>query len=75
MNALFDDVDGEFLVLVNAERQHSLWPAPIDVPAGWEVVHGRNTRQSCLQYIDKHWTDIRPASLIAATEQDARTAT
>ncbi len=30
----FDDEDGEFLVLVNDEGQHSLWPAQLAVPAG-----------------------------------------
>jgi MbtH protein len=71
VSALFDDADGEFLVLVNAEKQYSLWPALVDVPGGWETVHGRDTRQNCLDYIEKHWTDMRPASLVAAMEQEA----
>ncbi|MFH8363027.1 MULTISPECIES: MbtH family NRPS accessory protein [Streptomyces] len=71
VSALFDDENGEFLVLVNAENQYSMWPAVIDVPAGWEAVHGRDTRQNCLDHIEKHWTDMRPASLIADMEQDA----
>lgn len=29
---LFDDPDGTFLVLVNDEDQHSLWPETLDVP-------------------------------------------
>jgi MbtH protein len=62
----FDDDNGEFLVLVNEENQHSLWPAMVEVPAGWTVVHERDTRQACLDYVDKNWTDLRPASLIAA---------
>ena len=50
----FEDADGVYLVLVNAENQHSLWPAEIDVPAGWSVVHGRDTRQGCLDYVEQH---------------------
>lgn len=61
----FDNEDGTFLVLVNEERQHSLWPAFAVVPAGWEVVLSETDRQSCLDYIEKNWTDMRPASLIA----------
>ncbi|MBM0230763.1 MbtH family protein [Micromonospora sp. STR1_7] len=72
MSALFDDVDAEFLVLVNAEQQHSLWPATVAVPAGWRTVHGGDSRQSCLDYIDRHWVDMRPASLVAAVKRDAR---
>ncbi|RLK58816.1 MbtH family protein [Actinokineospora cianjurensis] len=62
----FDNEDGVFLVLVNAENQHSLWPEAVDVPTGWTVVHERDTRQACLDYVERNWTDMRPASLIAA---------
>lgn len=58
----FDDEEGTFLVLVNAEEQHSLWPKQLTVPAGWRVVHGDDTRQGCLDYIDANWTDLRPLS-------------
>lgn len=58
----FDDADGTFLVLVNDEEQHSLWPAAIAVPAGWRTVHGPADRQSCLDYVEANWTDIRPLS-------------
>jgi len=64
----FDDEDGLFVVLVNDEFQHSLWPVAIAVPDGWTVVHETDTRAACLEYVETHWTDLRPASLIAATE-------
>jgi MbtH protein len=62
----FDDPDGEFLVLVNDEGQHSLWPSFCAVPDGWHVVHGKDTRDACLAYIEENWTDMRPKSLIEA---------
>jgi uncharacterized protein YbdZ (MbtH family) len=58
----FDDPDGTFVVLVNDEDQHSLWPADLDIPAGWQLVHGPENRQSCLDYVETNWTDIRPRS-------------
>jgi MbtH protein len=61
----FDDEDGTFLVLVNDENQHSLWPADIEVPAGWTIAHERDSRAASLRYIEENWTDMRPASLIA----------
>ncbi|MCJ0874449.1 MbtH family protein [Streptomyces sp. AP-93] len=61
----FEDQDARYLVLVNAENQHSLWPAFAEVPAGWTVVHGEESRESCASYIEANWTDMRPASLIA----------
>ncbi|GAA0495210.1 MbtH family protein [Streptomyces olivaceiscleroticus] len=59
---VFDDPDGTFSVLVNDEEQHSLWPAKLSVPAGWTVVHSEDSRQACLDYIEQHWTDLRPRS-------------
>ncbi|MEV8638672.1 MbtH family protein [Streptosporangium sp. NPDC051023] len=65
----FDDEDGRFLVLVNDEDQHSLWPAFIDTPDGWTIVHGEDNRQACLDYIEKHWVDMRPKSLREQMDQ------
>jgi MbtH protein len=64
----FDDEDGDFLVLINDERQHSLWPSFRDVPAGWQVVGPRGNRKVCLDWIDQNWTDMRPLSLIRQME-------
>lgn len=59
----FDDEDGRFLVLVNDEDQHSLWPAFAEVPAGWRSVFGEDSRGACLDYVEQNWTDMRPRSL------------
>jgi MbtH protein len=61
----FEDENAEYLVLVNDEGQHSLWPVFAEVPAGWRVVF-RGIRQAAVDYVDQSWTDMRPASLIAA---------
>jgi MbtH protein len=66
----FEDPDGTYLVLVNEENQHSLWPSFVDVPAGWTSAHGPTDRQSCLDYVEREWTDMRPQSLINAMEQN-----
>ncbi|MCF3135737.1 MULTISPECIES: MbtH family protein [Streptomyces] len=70
----FDDVDGRFHVLVNAEEQHSIWPAFIDVPDGWEVRLRDAGHAEALAYVEEHWTDMRPAGLVTAMEADARSA-
>jgi MbtH protein len=62
----FEDADGTYLVLVNEENQHSLWPEFAEVPAGWTVAHGPDSRQACLEYVEANWSDMRPASLIRA---------
>lgn len=58
------EVEDSVYVLVNNEGQHSLWPSFIHVPPGWRIVHGPDTRAACLQYVERNWTDMRPASLV-----------
>jgi uncharacterized protein YbdZ (MbtH family) len=59
----FDDETATFLVLVNDEDQHSLWPTFADLPAGWHKVFGAAGRAECLAYVEENWTDMRPRSL------------
>lgn len=59
----FEDPDGRYLVLVNDEDQHSLWPSFVDVPAGWTVAFGEDSRTACLDYVERTWTDLRPRTL------------
>ena len=61
----FDDDEGQFFVLKNQEGQHSLWPTFAEVPDGWHIVHEEDSREACLKYIETHWTDMRPNSLIS----------
>ncbi|MQS16721.1 MbtH family protein [Streptomyces kaniharaensis] len=68
----FENADASYLVLVNGEGQHSLWPAAVAVPAGWDTAHGPSPRQPALEYIEANWTDMRPRSLAAATETGTR---
>jgi MbtH protein len=58
-----DPDDSTWLVLVNAEGQHALWPMSRPAPAGWNEVGPEGRREDCLAYIDEHWTDMRPVSL------------
>jgi MbtH protein len=59
----FEDEGGTYLVLVNREDQHSLWPARLEVPAGWRIARPEDSRAACLAYIEEHWTDMRPLSI------------
>ena len=60
----FEDERGEYVVLCNDEGEYSLWPAFREVPPGWNLTGPRGLRQACLEWIDEHWTDMRPLSLI-----------
>ncbi|OXM59754.1 MbtH family protein [Amycolatopsis vastitatis] len=62
----FDDENAHFVVLVNDEGQHSLWPTTVDVPRGWRTVFGPAGRRECQDYVTENWTDLRPRSLVDA---------
>ena len=59
----FEDESATYLILVNHEGQHALWPAFRAAPQGWTQVGPTGARRQCLDWIEAHWTDIRPASL------------
>lgn len=64
----FDDETGRFFALINDEGQYSLWPVFAEVPAGWTVVFGEDSRQACLDHIEANWVDMRPRSLVVAMD-------
>jgi len=62
----YDEDDTTFwdwMVLINDEGQHSLWPAVNAIPAGWHAVGPTGAKSVCLAYVEEHWTDMRPHSL------------
>jgi MbtH protein len=65
----FEDENATYYVLINGEGQHSLWPSFKEVPQGWTIVHESDSRTACLEYINQHWTDMRPTSLIERMKQ------
>ena len=65
------DEPGQFLALINDEKQYSLWPTFAEVPSGWSIAHGPEEREACLEFIERAWTDMRPASLIRDMESNS----
>ncbi|WP_030767720.1 MbtH family protein [Streptomyces sp. NRRL F-2664] len=63
MSNPFDDENATFLVLVNDEGQHSLWPSFRTAPDGWRSVLGPVSRPEAVAYIETAWTDLRPRSV------------
>lgn len=62
----FENPQGAYKVLLNNEGQYSLWPGFVEVPAGWTSVYGQAGRDECVAYIESHWSDMRPRSLMQA---------
>ncbi|MCC5901423.1 MAG: MbtH family NRPS accessory protein [Halomonas sp.] len=63
MTSCFDREDAVFRVLVNHEEQYSLWPEWKAIPAGWTDTGVLGDKPTCLDYVKKTWTDMRPLSL------------
>ncbi len=55
--------DREYTVVINHEEQYSIWFADRDIPNGWREVGKRGKKSECLDYIEEHWTDMRPLSV------------
>lgn len=53
----------QYVIVVNDQRQYSVWRVGRDAPAGWAVVGGPASRTECLDRIAELWTDMRPASV------------
>jgi amino acid adenylation domain-containing protein len=58
-----DDHQPRYAVVINPEDQYSIWPDGGPAPPGWRAVGVPGTKADCLAYIEKVWTDLRPASL------------
>lgn len=52
-----------YRVVVNEERQYSIWPVNKEIPLGWKDDQITGTKEECLTYINEVWTDMRPLSL------------
>ncbi|WP_312243176.1 MbtH family protein [Pantoea sp.] len=57
-----DDPQQDCRVLINAQRQYSLWPAFSAIPAGWQSVFGPQPQPACLAWLEANWRDIRPST-------------
>ena len=54
-------IDGNlFIVLINAKKEYSLWPANKSVPQGWDSVNFSGTKDECKAYIDERWLSLMP---------------
>jgi amino acid adenylation domain-containing protein/thioester reductase-like protein len=58
-----ETVTDAFVVAVNDQDQHALWPAGLDVPSGWRRSSDAMARSECLAAIARAWPDIAPAGL------------
>ncbi|MQY15427.1 Protein MbtH [Streptomyces sp. RB5] len=56
-------MSNRYIVAVNDEEQHALWPEGTPLPAGWREEGFSGTEEECTAHVDSVWPDIRPLSL------------
>ncbi|MET7509476.1 MULTISPECIES: MbtH family protein [Streptomyces] len=54
----FEDPEGRFLVVVNEEGRHALWPSFAGLPPGWSTVLPETDRRSCVEYVERNWSGV-----------------
>lgn len=52
-----------YCVVLNDEEQYSIWRLDREIPDGWHREGASGTKEECLEYIGRVWTDMRPKSL------------
>ncbi len=52
-----------YKVVVNHEKQYSIWPDHKENALGWFDEGKSGTKQECLEHIKEIWIDMRPLSL------------
>ncbi|EJH6503684.1 enterobactin biosynthesis protein YbdZ [Escherichia coli] len=65
----FDDPQGAFYILRNAQGQFSLWPQQCALPAGWDIVCQPQSQASCQQWLEVHWRTLTPANFTQLQEE------
>lgn len=57
------DAFDRFVVVMNEEEQYSIWPVELPVPEGWHPQPCEGSKEDCLAFVERVWTDMRPLSL------------
>ncbi len=58
-----------YRVVMNVEEQYSIWDKCKELPYGWVNVGAEGSRDQCLEWIEKNWTDMRPLSIRSSLEK------
>lgn len=57
----FDDAQGQFYILQNAQQHYSLWPAQCALPEGWRVVSQPASQEACNAWLSAQWQTLTPS--------------
>jgi MbtH protein len=52
-----------FQVVINHEEQYSIWPDGKPIPPKWRPAGFSGSKEECLDYVKRVWSDMRPLSV------------
>ena len=55
--------ESTYVVTVNDQGQHAVWPAELALPAGWRQQSAVMPKPACLAAVAAAWKDIAPVSV------------
>jgi MbtH protein len=58
-----EERETRYVAVKNDEEQYSIWPVDRALPVGWTSCGSEGSKQECLEFIKRVWTDMRPRSL------------
>jgi MbtH protein len=58
---IYEKEDREYKVVVNAQNEHSIWPADRENMEGWTDVGKSGTREECQAHVNEAWADWTPS--------------
>ncbi|AIA01756.1 MbtH family NRPS accessory protein [Streptomyces noursei] len=50
----FDDGEGDWLVVSDADGRHALWRPQLPVPKGWRIVYSGPHRDGALDFVEQN---------------------
>jgi MbtH protein len=65
---MLQNAQDQYVVVVNSEEQYSILSLAREVPEGWQLAGFDGPMESCVDYVDQHWRDMRPRSLREAMD-------
>jgi len=72
MNDHENNLDGTtYQVVRNDDGQYSIWAVGRALPAGWQPCDVTGDKATCLNYIERTWTDMRPLHLQRGSPPDS----
>jgi MbtH protein len=64
-----DSMPESYVVVIDAEEHYSIWPDWREIPVGWQATGEVGTKDACLAWIERVWTDMRPRSMRRAVTE------